>query len=127
MNFFNNHHQPVACVHLLSEFFLLTRNNECNISFVEHFYLAAHGSSPPRPSAAGGGKCPFRAALQAQSLHTTAAETSPTSSKSCKTVPAPRVKEEEEEREGGLKHPGVHAPSSNCKCVAEGLRPKGIH
>lgn len=92
---------------------------------LEHFYLAAHGSSPPRPSAAGGGKCPFRAALQAQSLHTTAAETSPTSSKSCKAVPAPRVKEEEEEREGGLKHPGVHAPSSNCKCVAEGLRPKG--
>ena len=96
------------------------------VFFPDHFYQAAHGSFPPRPSAAGGRRCPFRAALQVQNVHTTAVETSRTSSESCKAAPNAKVKEEGEgEGEKGLKHPGVKLPSPNCKCVAEGLRPKG--
>ena len=70
---------------------------------LERFYMTAHGSVPR--ASTSGGKCPFRAALQTQNVHTSATQISTASSK-------------EKEKEVDTTMPG-------CKCVAEGLRPRG--
>lgn len=77
------------------------------VHFAESFYKMAH---PVAPRSIGG-KCPFRAALQAQSFHSSPLASTSTS------PPAPVFsKQEGKEVTGG----------GECKCVADGLRPKGL-
>lgn len=75
--------------------------------------------SLPRFASGTAGKCPFRAALQAQSqsLHTSPSSTTSTS------PPAPIPNKGDGKAEKGVATGG----GNECKCVAEGLRPKGLH
>ena len=77
--------------------------------------MMAHGSHPP--SSTLGGKCPFRASLQAQSLRTSAAETT-AGAMSNKVAAREEEEVEEVEEEGGKR-------KEACECVASGLQPRG--
>lgn len=81
---------------------------------IDRFYQTVH-PGVPRSSAAGG-HCPFRAVLQTQGLRTSTTE--PTA-----PAPAPAFVETREEKPsvGG----GNVRSQEECKCVSEGLRPKG--
>lgn len=76
----------------------------------------AHGNRPPPSSGVGvGGKCPFRAALQAQSLQTSASAESTTAGAVANKATAKEEEAVEEKEEG----------KTACKCAAGGLQPRG--
>ena len=82
--------------------------------------MMAHGSRPP-PSAGSvaGGKCPFRAALQAQSLKTSASAESTTAG-----VVANKAIVKAEEEEVVVVEERKEEKTA-CKCAAGGLQPRG--
>ena len=93
--------------------------------FTEKFYRSVHAL--PRMSGAGGlSKCPFRAAVQSQRLHTAApaSQTSPAVSEGNKAVVSAQLKQEVLPREGvcGVKRA---TKDGNCECAAQGLQPVG--
>lgn len=100
-------------------FFSIFPTNTCSIS-AERFFHAAHGSSAPRASSATGGKCPFRAAMQAKANPHTPSPSPPrpmaTTAFSTTSAPSVAVKEAKEERS---------EETTECKCVADGLKPSG--
>lgn len=81
--------------------------------------MMAHGNRPPPSSSSLGAeaKCPFRAALQAQSLRTSASAESTTAGVVANkaTVKEEVVEEERKKEEGKIA----------CKCAAGGLQPRG--
>ena len=80
----------------------------CNTA--DRFYKMAHPNGVP-VSSLGSGRCPFRAVLQAKSLHTT--------SLCVATSTVAKQTEDHVSREADQDH------RSECKCVAAGLKPKG--
>ena len=60
-------------------------------------------------------KCPFRAALQSKTLHTSSAASVP-------PVVEAKIKGEEASTAGNETTAGDH----QCKCVVDGLTPKGV-
>lgn len=75
----------------------------------ESFYKMAHPVAPRST----GGKCPFRAVLQTQSLHSSPLASTSTS------PPAPIFSKEESKEV-------TSSSGGECKCVTNGLRPKGL-
>lgn len=75
----------------------------------ESFYKMAHPVAPRST----GGKCPFRAVLQTQSLHSSPLASTSTS------PPAPIFSKEECKEV-------TSSSGGECKCVTDGLRPKGL-
>ena len=75
----------------------------------ESFYKMAHPVAPRST----GGKCPFRAVLQTQSLHSSPLASTSTS------PPAPIFSKEEGKKV-------TSSSGGECKCVTDGLRPKGL-
>ena len=72
--------------------------------------MSGVGKCPFRAVSAVEGKCPFRSAMQAQSLRTSAPETTTSTSAAATKVATMEMEEKEQ---------------NDCKCVADGLRPKG--
>ena len=92
-----------------------------NFSFflnsIERFYHAAHPNGHKASSAASGvTKCPFRAALQSKSLHTSSATSVP---------PAVQTKSQGEVKK--MERNETNDESHQCKCVVDGLTPKGVY
>ena len=90
----------------------------------ERFYHAAHPNGHKSSSAAVSGgmtRCPFRAALQSKkSLHTSSATSVP---------PAVQTRtqgEEEAKRMERRNETNVNDEGHRCKCVVDGLAPKGV-
>lgn len=87
----------------------------------DRFYQAAHPRPPashPAALTSGVSKCPFRAALQAKSVHTTATDPTPKlAEKIAPPPPPPPPRQTEDESEAKAQ--------GHCKCIAEGLKPKG--
>ena len=78
--------------------------------------MMAHGNRPPPSSGLGAGaKCPFRAALQAQSLQTSASTESTTAGIVANKATVKEEEVEEKTEEG----------KTACKCAADGLQPRG--
>ena len=82
----------------------------------ERFYHAAHPNGH-KSSSTGSGvtKCPFRAALQSKSLHTSSATSVP---------PAVQTKSHGEVKK--TERNETSDESHQCKCVVDGLTPKGV-
>lgn len=79
----------------------------CFIS-IERFYHSAHANLP-KPTTSKISKCPFRATLQAQGVHSTSSLTA---------FPDAQLK-------ATKKEDGKKENEDGCQCVAEGLQPKG--
>lgn len=83
----------------------------------ERFYHAAHphGHKSPTSAASGVTKCPFRAALQSKSLHTSNATSVPPAVQTRSQGEVKRTERDETDDE-----------SHQCKCVVDGITPKGV-
>lgn len=81
-------------------------------NFAERFYHAAHPYGPKSSGISGVTKCPFRAALQSKNLHT---------SNTAAVRPAIETSTKGEVKSEGMET----AESHQCKCVVDGLTPKG--
>ena len=84
------------------------------LNFAERFYRAAHPNGPKSSAISGVTKCPFRAAVQSKHLHTSNAAAVP-----------PAVQTSTKQGEVEKIEPVETVTSHQCKCVVDGLTPKG--
>lgn len=85
------------------------------VHLTERFYHTAHPAGPKSSIARSGAtKCPFRAALQSKTLHTSSTAAVPPA---VETSSKGEVKETEK-----METSEAH----QCKCVVDGLTPKGV-
>lgn len=90
----------------------------------ERFYHSVHNSQRPvsglTGSSNGISRCPFRAAIQSQPQHTSAAPDSKTTTVQAKTCPIEKCEYNEE-------HCRVKRATEDgrCECAAQGLQPIG--